>query len=216
MRNKNFCVFGILILVIVFAFSACQPGELKDNASTSPENGQNLFSTIKDVDFRNFTFYDETGKNKFTLKDGEKPFGNMKDISFALQNIEYADLTGDKEDEAIINILVEYGSGSSGLVYVYTLENGQLKKLWYAASGHDAKGGLKRVYSEDGALIIELFGSNEFVESKDGFKSSNEADTPEDLYRPTKFTKFRFEWNGEKFVLESAPELLDYDLKNQK
>ena len=112
----------ILILVIVFAFSACRTSELKDNSSASPENAQNLYSNIKEIDFNNFTFYDETGKNKFTLKDGEKPFGNMEDISFALQNIEYADLTGDKKEEAIINILVEYGGPSAGLIYVYTLE----------------------------------------------------------------------------------------------
>jgi hypothetical protein len=215
MRGENFLMLKILVLVIVFTFSACQKSEVKNNAPASQENGQNLYATIREVDFKNFTYPVETGKDTFTLKYGETPFDKGEDILFSLENIEFADLTNDSEDEAVIKILAEYGGTSTGLIYVYTLENKKPKNLWSTASGYDAKGGLKRFYSENGGLIIELFGNNQFIESKGKFEFSDEADVPKNLYRPTKFTKFRFKWNGEKLVLEDKPELFDYDLKNE-
>ncbi len=215
MKDEIFSISKILVLVIVFTFSACQKNVAENKTLSSQENVQNLYTTVKEVDFKNFTYPVETGKDRFTLKNGETPFDKGEDILFSLENIEFADLTNDSEDEAIIKILVEYGATSTGLIYVYTLENKKLKNLWSTASGYDAKGGLKRFYSENGELIIELFGNNQFIESKGKFEFSDEAGVPKNLYRPTTFTKFRFKWNGEKFVLEDKPELFDYDLKNE-
>ena len=217
MRDEILLTSKILILVMVFTFSACQKSEVENNAPSSQKSSQTQVSdkTINEIDFKNFTYFDKTGKALFTLKDGETPFVKGKDVAFILNNIEYADLTNDNEDEAIINILVENGNSSAGLIYIYTLENKQLKKLWYAAAGSDAKGGLKEIYTENGELIIELFGNNKFIESKGEFEFPDQADVPKDLYHPTTFTKFRFKWNGEKFALEAKPELLDYDLKNE-
>jgi hypothetical protein len=64
-------------------------------------------------------------------------------------------------------------------------------------------------------LIVELFGKNQFTESKNKFEFSDEANVPKDSYRPRRFTKFRFKWNGEKFIPEGEPELLDDDLDNK-
>ena len=136
----------------------------------------------------------------------------MEDISFSLNNIEYADLTNDKEDEAIISISVEYGAGSSGLFYIYTLENKKPKILWYVESGYGAEGELKKVYAENNSLIVELFGNNKFIENTGEFKFPDQKDIPKDL--PTTFTKFHFKWNGEKFVVEGKPELFNYDWKH--
>lgn len=210
MKNEKFLMLKILVLIIVFAFSACRKNE--GNIQSSQEI---LYSTIREVDFKNFTYSIESGKDTFTLKNGETPFGDGKDILFALENIEFADLTGDGEEEAIIKILSEYGGTSTSFMYVYTLENQKPKILWSAAAGFDAKGGLKRFYSDGGTLVVELFGKNRFIESKNKFEFSDETDVPQNLNRPTKFTKFRFKWSGEKFVPESEPELLDYDLKNK-
>ena len=210
MKNGKFLVSKILIIIIVFAFSACQKSE--DNTSTSQEI---LYSTIREVDFKNFTYPVETGKDTFTLKNGETPFGDGKDILFALENIEFADLTNDEEDEAIIKMLSEYGKTSTGFMYIYTLENQKPKILWSAATGFDAQGGLKRLYSDKGELIVELFGKNQFTESKNKFEFLGETDAPKNSYRPVKFTKFRFKWNGEKFVPGGEPELLDDDSDNK-
>ena len=210
MKNENFLVLKILVLVIALAFSACQKSE--GNTASSEEI---LYSTIREVDFKNFTYPVETGKDTFTLKNGETPFDDGKDILFALENIEFADLTNDGEDEAIIKMLSEYGKTSTGLMYVYTLENQKPKILWSAVTGFNAKGGLKRLYSENGALVAELFGKNQFTESKNKFEFSDEMDAPKNLNRPTKFTKIRFKWNGEKFIPEGEPELIDYDLEKE-
>jgi hypothetical protein len=212
MRNKNFLVSEILVLAIILAFSACQKSEDKDS---SPSSQEILYSTIREVDFKNFTYPVETGKDTFTLKNGETPFGDGKDILFALENIEFADVTSDGEDEAIIKMLSEYGKTSTGFIYVYTLENQKPKILWSAATGFNAQGGLKRLYSDKGDLMVELFGKNQFTESKNKFEFLGETDAPKDLNRPMKFTKFRFKWNGEKFIPEGEPELLEDDSDNK-
>ena len=140
----------------------------------------------------------------------------MKDIAFSLENIEYADLTNDKEDEAIIHISVQYGgSAKSGLFYVYTLDNNKPKKLWYIESGYGAEGELKKVYAENNKLIVELFGNNKFIENTYKFKFPNQKVIPKNLCCPTNFTKFSFKWNGEKFALDGKPKLFGYDWKKE-
>jgi hypothetical protein len=210
MKNEKFLVSKILVIIVVFAFSACRKSE--DN---TPPSQEILYSTIREVDFKNFTYPVETGKDTFTLKNGETPFGDGKDILFALENIEFADLTNDREDEAIIKMLSEYDKTSTGFMYVYTLENQKPKILWSAATGFNAQGGLKRLYSDKGDLIVELFGKNQFTESKNKFEFLGETDASKNSYRPRRFTKFRFKWNGEKFVPEGEPALLDDHLDNK-
>lgn len=210
MKNQFFLISKVLILAAALTFSACQKSE--ENAPTLPEA---TYSSINEVDFKNFTYPVETGKDSFTLKNGETPFGDGKNVLFALENIEFADLTDDGADEAIIKMLSEYGKTVTGLMYVYTLDNRKPKILWSAAAGFNAKGGLKRFYSDNGALVVELFGKNQFIESTNKFEFSGETAVSKDSRRPTEFTKFRFEWNGEKFVLEGDPKLLEDDLKDK-
>lgn len=208
----------VLLLAIFFIFSACQKSanentQAQSQPTVSPTLDEKLL--IRKIDFKNFTYSDNTGKNIFTLTNGEEPFGNMKDIAFSLRSIEYADLTNDKEGEAIINISIQYGAGSSGLFYIYTLENDKPKILWYVESGYGAEGELKKVYAENKSLIVELFGNNKFIENTGKFKFPDQKDVPKDLCCPTTFTKFRFKWNGEKFVVEGKPELFDYNWKTK-
>jgi hypothetical protein len=69
----------------------------------SPTLTRNLESPIRKIDFRNFTYtgpddYAET----FTLKNGEKPFVWRKEDGISLDDVKYADLTGDGNEEAIL------------------------------------------------------------------------------------------------------------------
>jgi len=213
MKKQN-VLLVICFLAVTFAFSACQKSTAENSQSHSiimPTPNEKL--SIRQIDFKNFTYKDKTGKNIFTLTNGEEPFRQMKDIAFNLKNIEYADLTGDKEDEAIIHISIEYGAGSSGLLYIFTGENQKPKMLWYVESGYGSEGELKSAYAESNSLVVELFGDNSFVEAKDEFRFPNQNNVPKKLCCPTDFTKFRFKWNSEKFVIEGKPELLQ--LKNQ-
>ncbi|MBA2737718.1 MAG: hypothetical protein H0U50_13140 [Pyrinomonadaceae bacterium] len=218
MKKQNVLLM-IQLLAITFAFSACQKSRTENTQAqpqpiVAPTTDEDLL--IRKIDFKNFTYTDKTGKNIFTLTNGEEPFDQMKDIAFSLENIEYADLTNDKEDEAIIHISVQYGGGSSGLFYVFTLENKNPKILWYGESGYGAEGELKKVYAENDKLIVEFFGNNQFVETTGEFKFLNQKTVPKDLCCPTSFTKFRFKWDGEKFALAGKPELLDYDWKKDQ
>jgi hypothetical protein len=215
MKKQNVLLM-IQFLAITFAFSACQKSTTENTQAqaqslVAPTPDENL--PIRKIDFKNFTYSDKTGKNIFTLTNGEEPFGQMKDIAFNLENIEYADLTNDKEDEAIIHISIQYGAGSSGLFYVFTVENNKPKILWYGESGYGAEGELKKVYAENDKLIVELFGNNQFVETTGEFKFPNQKTVPKNLCCPITFTKFHFRWNGEKFALDGKPELLDYNWK---
>lgn len=212
MKKQN--VLLVWFLAVAFAFSACQKSTAENNQSqfiTTPTPDEKLL--IRNIDFKNFTYSDRTGKDIFTLTNGKEPFGQMKDIAFSLKSIEYADLTNDKENEAIIHILIEYGAGSSGLLYIFTVENQKPKMLWYVESGYGSEGELKSAYAESNSLIVELFGDNSFVEAKDEFKFPNQNNVPKKLCCPTDFTRFRFIWNSEKFVIEGKPELLQ--VKNQ-
>ncbi len=215
--KKQFVLLVIWFLVLTFVVSSCQKSAAGNKQSQSvnvPTPDENL--SVRKIDFKNFKYPDETGKNIFTLTNGEEPFGQMKDIAFSLENIEYADLTDDNEDEAIIHISVQYGgSDKSGLFYVYTVENNKPSILWYGESGYGAEGELKKVYAENNKLIVELFGNNKFVETTGEFKFPNQRDIPKDLRYPTTFTEFRFRWNGEKFVLDGKPKLFDYDWKKE-
>ncbi len=210
MKKQN-VLFVIWFLTVTFAFSACQKSTT-ENAQTRykpvilPTPDENLL--IKEIDFNNFTYPDKKGRSIFRLINGEEPFGKMKDIAFKLENIQYADLTTDEEDEAVVHISVQYGADSSGILYIYTLENNKPKILWYVESGYGAEGGLKSAYTENNNLNVELFGDNKFIEAKGEFKFPDQKIVPKDLCCSTTYTKFRFRWNGEKFVVESKPELL--------
>ncbi len=218
MKKQN-VLLVVCFLAVTFAFSACQKSTAENSQAQpqpiiSPTPNENLL--IRKIDFKNSTYPDETGKNIFTLTNGEEPFGQMKDIAFKLENIEYSDLTNDKEDEAIIHISVQYGgSDKSGLFYIYAVENNKTKMLWYVESGYGAEGELKKVYAENNKLIVELFGNNKFNQDTGVFEFPNQKVIPKDLCCPTTFTRFRFRWNGEKFALDGKPELFNYDWKKK-
>lgn len=214
MKKQNILLM-IYFSAIIFAFSSCKKNAAENNQSKlaiSPPPNKTL--TIKEIDFKNFTYPDKAGKNVFTLTNGEESFGQMKDIAFSLKNIEYADLTDDKQDEAIIHISVQYGAGSSGLLYVYTLKDNKPKILWYIESGYGAEGELKNAYAENNELIIELFGDTKFDEATGEFKFPKLTVFPKNLDREYTFTKFRFKWNKEKFFVDGKPKLFNFKAEN--
>jgi hypothetical protein len=217
MKKQN-VLLVIYFSAITFAFSACQKSltensQMQSQSVVSPTPDENLL--IRKIDFKNFTYPTQLDNGSFTLTNGEEPFGQMKDIAFKLENIQYADLTNDREDEAIIHISIEYGgSDKSGQFYVYTVENNKPKILWHVVSGYGAEGELKRVYAENSKLIVELFGNNKFVQDT-GFKFPNQEVIPKNRCCPTTFTKFTFKWNGDKFMLDEKPKLFGYDWKKE-
>jgi len=77
---------------------------------------------------------------------------------FTLQSVEFADATGEGKEDAIV--VLEYltgGTQKTHYVYIYAFGDGKPKLLGYFHSGDRAYSGLRKVYGENGKLVIELF-----------------------------------------------------------
>ena len=120
-------------------------------------------TNITKIDFKNFNYplpnignleKNMTLKNGLSIKKEGLP-------NFKLRKTYYFDLTGDKEEEAISQILVDgcqLGCESSHLFYIHTLENEQPKLIWKIAIGGDVLGGLKSAHFKAEEFVIETFG----------------------------------------------------------
>ena len=211
---------AILILIIIFAFSACQKSAnenakvIDQNLPNSDASPETLYKSIREVDFKNFTYqFPEFRDEAFTLKNGRKEQTKEEDGA-GLGNIEYGDATNDGEEEAMLRIQpITGGNCQCEMVFIYTLKNNKPKLLWSFDTWDKAVGGLKQVYTKNGKLIVELFGDSEFENGKFDFGIA------EGKFKgyccPTTFRKFIFEWNDEKFVLKEKSEMFDYEWKNQ-
>jgi hypothetical protein len=233
MRDELKFLVVIRVLFIAFAFSACQKNTaenvdvapLSDNSTpASAPSPKSLAvkksdSSVRKIDFKNFTYpltKDQGGGNgeTFTLKNGKQE-GNENQGEATLQTIEYGDATGDGSEDAMISVY-PYSGGNCQcyMVFIYALENKKPKLLWSFDTWDKAEGGFKRVYSENDELIVELFGDSRFEDGKWNFT------IPEGKFKglccPTVYTKSRFKWNGEKFVVEGTPEMFDFDWEKQR
>lgn len=77
---------------------------------------------------------------------------------FTLQSVEFADVTGDGQEEAIV--VLHYRTGGTqqtDYVYIYTIAAGKPKLLAYFHTGDRAYSGLCKVSGLDGKLVVELF-----------------------------------------------------------
>src|SRR5215213_7199115 len=169
------------------------------NAAPTPN------SPVRSVNFSHFAFpkypvYDLERKRYITLKSGEgSPF-----------YIAYGDVTGDGEEDAMLALGVESGgSAIPHVIYVYGMQGNQPRLLWRFEDGDRADGGLRRIYAENGGLVVELYGkradgtgkivgSDLFVE--DGMMGGDCC--------PSHFTRAHYKWNGKRFVLRGEPEVL--------
>ena len=223
MKIKKFLPLQILIFAI--ALSACQksaaeneqvkPQTLPSVSPTStltPTPTPEENSAIGKIDFKNFAFSETEGYEKFTLKDGEKTFEMGKEDGISLDKMEYSDVTDDGEKEAILTMSIQTGGSSMpNLIYIYTLRNGKPILLWSFITGDRAEGGLKKVYAENGELVVETFGDNKFENDEWEFHFPKNKFTG--YCCPSAYTKIHFKWNGKKFAPEGKPELFDYNWK---
>jgi hypothetical protein len=77
---------------------------------------------------------------------------------FTLQSVEFADVTGDGQEDAIV--VLHYRTGGTqqtDYVYIYSFAAGKPRLLAYFHSGDRAASGLYKVYGENGKLVVELF-----------------------------------------------------------
>lgn len=213
MKYEKFLNLKFLVLFAV-VFSACASKTVQNEAAQN-SSASVKYSKIEEVDFKNFSyFYGENDNKKVTLTNGEKPYGGLDDIAFNFNKVEFADLTKDGANEAVVVLLHGSGAIASNLVAVYTLQNQQPKRLWSFYLGSETNGRLKDIYVVDDSLIVEIFGKNDFDKDRNEFKFSPNFNPAEAFCCPKNFTRFVFNPDGEKFVLQEKPQVFDYKPEN--
>lgn len=167
-------------------------------------------SGIRQVDFKNFTYplsgpllaHDDL-KWLGDPRDGYSKRApihlvNGKDLTkvgsygeyvqwagFSLQSVQYADVTGDGIEDAIVVLLYQTGgTQNTHYVYVYSVEAGKPKLLAYCHTGSRGYSGLYKVFGDHGTLIFELF---------DPKKMQGECCS-------TGFVRTRYRWQDGQFV----------------
>ena len=123
---------------------------------------------IHKVDFMNFTYQPsctdmENGKSleMITVKKGEfSRETKMEDYTdhfyFNILAVEFGDLNGDKQDEAVVlSVCNTGGTGQFSEGFVYTIKAGKPTLLARVPGGDRADGGLRSLKVESGLLVID-------------------------------------------------------------
>jgi hypothetical protein len=110
---------------------------------------------------------------------------------FTLQSVEYADVTGDGKEEAIV--VLRYDSGTAqnvNYVYIYAPATGHPKLLAYCHTGGGTNLGLRKAYGEQGQLVIEML---------DRLRLPGNCCT-------SGFVRLRYKWRDGGFEISGPPE----------
>jgi hypothetical protein len=167
-------------------------------------------SRIRQIDFLNFIYPNKSSgyssiQSTIKLVNGDFEFYNPKEsflwlVSAEQRNITYADLTGDGEEEAIIELFSHSGAaGGEHFIYIYTMVGSHPQLIWFFetyGSGTDV-GGIKNEYVQDGDFILELYGENKLSESRATVNEMAEGYECDRCYK--EFTRVRFHWSGKRF-----------------
>ncbi|HTJ44612.1 MAG TPA: hypothetical protein VL463_21050 [Kofleriaceae bacterium] len=139
-------------LLFVAACAATAPKTAVSNHGAP----RGLDTTIRTVDFQNFTYED------VTVKDGE--YERPKDADgdsqgfFSAGKPVYGDVDGDNvEDAIVITIDNSGGTGMFDAARVYMMRNGAPVQVAAVPGGDRGDGGLRDVTVEPGGLIVERF-----------------------------------------------------------
>ncbi len=195
-----------VFLVALSALCACSKIETQETASAQnasqvspqPETLPSPVSTpespIHFVDFDNFSYPEIESRKVIKLINRREP---TEDDPYFLVDVAYGDVTDDGNEEAFV-VLTESTRGTAipMFAYIYTLRQNKPKLLWSFYAGERGDGGLRRIFSEDGELIVELYGSNRVVN-----RESKNLDDQIGVCCPRFFTRSRYKWSGKRFVM---------------
>jgi hypothetical protein len=116
--------------------------------------------------------------------------------SVDLGYVDYGDVTGDGIEEATIVLYAETGGNESREdVFLYASQGERPKLLWKFATGDGADGGLKRVYTDNGKLVVELYGLGAKIGKEVYGKNPPEVGT----CCPKHFTRTTYKWAAGRF-----------------
>lgn len=131
---------------------------------------------------------DDLAKSSSFVMDGQ---GYTQWAGFTLQSVEYADVTGDgKEDAIVVLRYLTGGTQNTHYVYIHSFDAGKPKLLAHCHTGNRAYLGLYKVYGEHGNLVFELL---------DPRKSTGDCCS-------SGFVRTRYKWDGSRFEAFGHPE----------
>jgi hypothetical protein len=159
------------------------------------------------IDFKNFTYPVKWGKGSIRLTDGKYEHEDCKDTggdTFELRSVDYVDLTGDEQKEAIVQVgWVSCGvscDGGSNLFYLYSVRNNRLTLLWRLETGSLGYGcGLRSFIVRQRIITLEVFNKCRFDGSS--FERENYSDET-GKFAAKAVTRLIFKFNGKRFVRE--------------
>ena len=196
---RSLSFWGSVLLV-----ASCSTGQMKTQSNVvvvpSPHaKTESRPSAIRLVDFNNIAYprfpdYSGDERKSTTLKAGEGRPGY----------INYGDLTGDGQEEAMVVFgLSIRGSAIPHYIYIFTMEKDQPKLIWDFETGDRADGGLRQVYAENSELVIELYGKGKVI---GGDLYAHDGMTGGDCC-PTHFTLARYQWQNNRFQQKDKEEI---------
>ncbi|HEX8846350.1 MAG TPA: hypothetical protein VF791_17010 [Pyrinomonadaceae bacterium] len=183
---------ALLLLTAVYAQQNPQAGPIVNSAGD-----------IRQIDFKNFAYAgpkSEQDAKPVELRDGKQISAGGAETS--LMRVAYGDLTGDRNDEAVVLLRGQNTRISRTLdeLFVYTLKNGKVTALAHF------DGGRRGEY----VLSIGSLGSNFKIE--DGLLVLDHAILREGEDVPTHYYTVKYRWNGvqmaevERSALKPLPE----------
>lgn len=173
-----------------------QPIHSKITPVPSPSSTSTTNIDLSKVDFANFTYPWTDGlgnpNKKFTLVNRELKETN-DNVGLDLYSVVYGDVTNDGVEEALV-VLSVYTGGTAHphVVYIYRTNNHLPHLLWGFNTGDRGDGGLRQIWSENGELVIDLYGKDRVI-GKDLYKADDFQSHPD------WFTRAHYKWNGKRF-----------------
>lgn len=162
-------------------------------------------SPLGTFDFKNFTYpfprgWQDNDSKEFTLENGKRQVSKER-IGISFVTTLYGDATGDGEDEAIV--ILKFDTGGSAIpqtVYFYSWKDNQPELVWSFRTGDRADGGLKNIWTENGSVVVELFGQDRYILGEtETLKITGDE---EQISFPTFYTKTVYKWNGSTFRMD--------------
>ena len=113
----------------------------------------------------------------------------------------FGEATGDNSDEAFVILKIDTGgSAIPQIVYVFSWKESEPQLIWNFRTGDRADGGLKNIWTENGSVIIELYGQDRYIlGDSETMKITGDE---EQISFPAFYTKTVYKWNGNQFRLE--------------
>lgn len=162
----------------------------------------------RSIDFKNLSYQTSFRKQPIQLKEGIVEYEDKEHTggdNFDFQAVDFIDLTGDGEKEAVVQLSrFSCGAscdGGSELYYIYSAHQKKLKLIWRIETGSLAYGcGTKSFATQNQQIILETFRDCQIK----GAVLDNEFD-PQEMtkFDAKKYTRLIFGFNGQTFVPES-------------